>query len=195
MKIFNKKPLFFLVSALDVYCLIALLRQQKPVGKIDYVLIDRINDTVISQGELIFHRSDISVARATDMGVDFLRKEVQLDPNFSLGISIHREKPDFAGFGLSLINKSERTSSWDWFEVVDKGKAAMLQGNGHIAFSVRPSDGFVEIDTISFTSDTTLRCYRPSETDSSDGHWISDPHWVCEIKRGSYIHWGSSESK
>jgi hypothetical protein len=194
MKTFSKKALVFFVSALVLYTFIAVIRQQKPIGKIDYVLIDRSNDTIISEGKLTFYQSDISVARARGMGIDSVKKEVQLHPNFSLGISIHREKPDFAGFGLTLINKSERSSSWDWFEVFEKGKAAKLQGNGHIAFSVRPSDGFVEIDNISFTSDTTLRCYRLSEIDSSDPDWMSHPHWVCEIKKGSYIHWGSTGS-
>jgi len=166
----------------------------RPIGKIDYVLVDRINTTVISEGERTFYESDISVKRVIDAAGDFLQKEVRLDPDFSLRISIHKENPaDLGGFGLALVNEAEPYFSWNWFTVVANGKAVKLQGEGEIAFSLRSAGPLVEIDRISFISDTMLRCYKRSEVSSSGSDWISDPHWTCEIRKGSYICWALNE--
>ncbi len=162
-------------------------------GLVDYQLFDNKTQALLAEGRILIRENDII---ATEVFGHF-QKEVKLHEDFYLGIAIFREEPaDLKGFGLQLTNKSVNSFSWDWFRIVSERKATKLQGSGEIIFSTRSIDELVEIDAISFTSDTMLRAqemnFLSSILDLFRDH-PRPPDWIARIKEGSYIKWGSAE--
>lgn len=87
-------------------------KKEDHAGEINYLLVDRKKNKTISEGKIIIHKEDISVKKYKSEGEEFFDKEVLIADPFSIGINIHKEKPEeMGGFGLYLKNKSLRSFS------------------------------------------------------------------------------------
>lgn len=119
-------------------------------------------------------------------------KSIQLSPNFNIGLADHPEQQPVSGFGLvgdiGVLNSEhgERHSfSWDWFNVSSSGKATKLQEAGDIRFDQAVTANGLEITTMVFETDVSLRIY--TNIPRKLGH----PDWRILIHKGSEIRWPS----
>jgi len=136
------------------------LSMQATSKSLDYAIYRLTGDerTLIANGARNYTVSDIDVRKwGCSNGHQAWKRSIQLEAGFSIDILVTRKEHD-TGFGLSVENINHPDGfSWEWFEPDNGDIFRKLQGEGYVrVIQTEHKDG-VEIHSVEFLSEVTLR--------------------------------------
>lgn len=119
--------------------------------------------TLIGAGVKVYADSDFKVERRGSNKEAHWSKELELEKGFRIGLSSYRE-PVVEGFGL-WAKRSPCSFSWEWFGAIDATRFAKLQEGGRVGVAYTKHGSDLEISSINFDSDVSLRIDESPDTD------------------------------
>jgi hypothetical protein len=168
-----------------VLALCASLARAETIEYEIYSYTDDGNSVLVANGVRSYDASDIEVIEKEHRGEVHWAKSLELESGFRIGASIYRE-PKITGFGLWAKN-SPCGFSWEWFTASSSDTFDKLQEGGAVSVKYHQSNGLLEIGSISFESDISLRLNETRKEIGGVTHRIL-------IKKGSVLAFGPNNA-
>jgi hypothetical protein len=154
------------------------------IGHLMWQAVECRTGTLVSEGDRLIWRSDVTVQRGEDDGKAVIPKTVSLSPPFTLTMgefpvpTLH----DLVGFGLGAENLDLRTFSWEWFTV--DGARAFTEEGFRLEIETEETPLGWQVSRTQFMSDVSLKIF---DFDSEEEE--PEPEWCVTIRKDSYIEW------
>jgi hypothetical protein len=145
----------------SIAMLLGLLTSMQATSEsLDFAIYRLTGDerTLIADGARNYTVSDLDVKKWGCMnGRQAWKRAVQLEEGFSISVLVIRKGQD-QGFGLSVDNINHPDGfSWEWFEPDNGDIYKKLQGEGYVRVTQAEHEDGVEIQSVEFLSEITLR--------------------------------------
>jgi len=114
---------------------------------------------LIASGKRDYSASDVNVREwGSNEGHPSWKKTLDLKDGFNLGIVVIRGNDLTSGFGIWIANDHHPEGfSWEWFEPEYGDVFKKLQGEGYVRATLGQCPDGVEIQSVEFLTDITLR--------------------------------------
>ena len=145
----------------SIAMLLCLLTSMQATSEsLDFAIYSLTGDerTLIADGARNYTVSDVDVKKwGCFNGHQSWKRALELEEGFSVSVLVTRKDPA-TGFGLSIQNINHPEGfSWEWFEPDNGDIYKKLQGEGYVRVTQAEHEDGVEIQSVEFLSEVTLR--------------------------------------